>query len=83
LRRSPNATFQVVADEAILIHLHTGAYYSLNDVGTSFWQLLDGERSLADCAGQIAAEYNAPQEVVLSDLVELAEDLAAEGLVTR
>ena len=83
LQRSPNATFQVVADEAILIHLQTGAYYSLNDVGTSFWQLLDGERSLADCAGQIAIEYNAPQEVVMADLVELAVDLAAEGLVVR
>lgn len=82
LQRSPNATFQVVADEAILIHLHTGVYYSLNEVGTVFWELLDGQRTLADCAAQIANEYNAPAEVILADLEELAGELAREGLVT-
>lgn len=82
-QRSPNATFQVVADEAILIHLQTGVYYSLNEVGTAFWQLLDGERSLNDCAAHIAAEYNAPVEVVLADLEELVGELAQEGLISK
>ena len=82
LQRSPNATFQVVADEAILIHLQTGVYYSLNEVGTAFWQLLDGQLTLSDCAAHIATEYNAPADVVLADLDELAGDLAKEGLVT-
>jgi hypothetical protein len=58
-------------------------YYSLNEVGTAFWQLLDGQRTLDECAGQIAAEYDAPPEVIMADLVELAEELAAEGLVTH
>ena len=83
LQRSPNATFQIVADEAILIHLQSGVYYSLNEVGTAFWQLLDGQRTLDECAGQIAAEYDAPREVIMADLVELAGELAAEGLVTH
>ena len=82
LQRSPDATFQVVADEAILIHLQTGVYYSLNDVGTTFWNLLDGQRTIGDCADQIAAEYNAPRDEVLRDLIELADGLTAEGLAT-
>jgi Coenzyme PQQ synthesis protein D (PqqD) len=81
LQHSPNATFQVVAEEAILIHLHTGVYYSLNDVGTSFWNLMDGQHTVGQCAEAIAVEYNAPPEVVLSDLIELAEDLKKEDLV--
>ena len=80
LQHSPNATFQIVADEAILIHLNTGVYYSLNDVGTSFWNLMDGQRTIGECADTIAAEYSAPPEVVLSDLLELATELAAEDL---
>ena len=83
LQRSPNATFQIVADEAILIHLQTGVYYSLNEVGTAFWELLDGQRTLSDCAAHIAGEYNAPQEVILADLDELAGELAKEGLVSQ
>ena len=81
LQHSPNATFQIVAEEAILIHLNTGVYYSLNDVGTSFWNLLDGQRTVGDCAEAIAKEYAAPREVVLSDLLELAGELKKEDLV--
>ncbi len=80
LQHSANATFQIVADEAILIHLNSGVYYSLNDVGTSFWNLMDGQRTICECADAIAAEYDAPREVVLGDLLELANELAAEDL---
>ncbi len=80
LRHSPNATFQIVSDEAILIHLNTGVYYSLNDVGTSFWNLMDGRRTIGECADAIAVEYDAPPDVILSDLLELAAGLAAEDL---
>jgi len=81
LSHSANATYQNVADEAILIHLQTGVYYSLNEVGTVFWNLMDGARTIADCADNIAAEYAAPREEVLQDLLELAGELAAEDLV--
>ncbi len=83
LRHSANATYQTIEGEAVLIHLQTGDYYSLNDVGTSFWELLDGARTVGDCAAKIAPEYSAPMEVVTADLLELAADLAKEGLVER
>ena len=82
LQHSANATFQVVADEAIVIHLRTGVYYSLNEVGTAFWNMLDGQLTIEECANRIAAEYNAPPEVVLADLLELSGELSAEGLAT-
>ena len=80
LRHSANATFQSVAGEAILIHLRTGNYYSLNEVGTVFWEMLDGARTIRDCAEKIAQEYDAPPEQVEADLLEIAGDLAREGL---
>jgi hypothetical protein len=80
LRHSPNATFQNVADEAILIHLQTGVYYSLNEVGAAYWNMLDGTRTIADCATAIAAEYAAPPEVIAADLLEISADLMKEGL---
>jgi hypothetical protein len=81
LRQSANATFQTVAGEAILIHLHTGAYYSLNEVGTVFWEMLDGVKSIAECSAKIAGEYDAPVETVTADLLEISEHLLKEGLV--
>jgi hypothetical protein len=83
LRRSAHATYQVVEGEAVLIHLQTGTYYSLNDVGTTFWELLDGTRTVGDCAAKIATEYDAPVDVIAGDLLELAADLMKEGLVEK
>lgn len=80
-RHSPNAAHQGVGDEAILINLNTGSYYSLNDTGTRFWELLDGQRTIAECAQLIAGEYEVEAAVVEGDLLELAADFKQEGLI--
>lgn len=78
---SPDAVHQPVGDEAILINLKSGAYYSLNDTGAMFWQLLNGQRTIADCARLIALDYEADLELIEADLLELAADLKKEGLL--
>lgn len=80
-RPSLNAAHQAVGEEAIVINLNTGSYYSLNDTGTRFWELLDGERTIADCARLIASEYEVEASLVESDLLELAVDFKSEGLI--
>lgn len=75
LRRSDNATFQVVAGEAIVIRMDTGAYYSLNEVGTDFWELLDGQTALQGHAATIAAKYNQKT----ADFIARMQTLALQG----
>ena len=81
LERSDDANYEKVGDEAILISLTTGSYYSLNDTGTMFWELIDGQRTIADCAREIAGEYEVEAGLVEADLLELAAEFAEEGLV--
>jgi hypothetical protein len=84
LQRSADASYQVIAGEAILIHLKTGVYYSLNEIGTAYWNLLDGRRTVADCAQAIAGqivEDRPPIDVIVSDLLEISATLDKEGLV--
>ncbi|MGH2536042.1 MAG: PqqD family protein [Candidatus Promineifilaceae bacterium] len=81
LRRSANTSYERVADEAILIRLDTGAYFSLNKVGTDFWELLDGATSIAGHAQTIAEKYQVEPDRVGRDLLELAGKLAADRLV--
>ena len=85
LRRAADATYEVVAGEAIVIHLKTGAYYSLNEVGTAFWQMLDGARTVDDCAREIGAQAvdAPPHALIVSDLLELAQNLSRERLVSE
>lgn len=81
MQRSENAAFEVVAGEAILIRLDTGTYFSLNKVGTEFWEMLDGRQSISDHAAVIAEKYDVDTAMVTADLLELAGKMAADDLV--
>ncbi len=80
-QRHPEATYQTVEEEAIIINLNTGTYYSLNDTGTMFWELLNGQRSITACAEVIAAEYDVEVDLVEADLLELAQNFKKEELI--
>ena len=81
LQRAENVTFEVVADEAILIDINTGTYFSLNEVGTEFWEMLDGEQTIEQHAATIAAKYEVEQNMVVDDLLELAGEMAKDNLI--
>lgn len=74
LQRSDNVTFQAVAGEAILIHMLTGTYFSLNEVGTEFWERLDGQQPIVAHAAAIAAKYNERTAVYAASLAQTAVD---------
>ena len=58
LKRAQNVTFEVVAGEAILIDMNSGTYFSLDEVGTAFWEMLDGSRTLGELAAELAVKYS-------------------------
>ena len=72
LKRSDKVTFQTVAGEAILIRMDSGTYFSLNQVGTDFWQLLDGRSPINSHAAQIATKYNERTQAFFAELAALA-----------
>ena len=83
LTRSEQATFEIVAGEAIIIDLNSGVYFSLNEVGTEFWEMLDGAQSIGDHAAVIAAKYGVEKVMVATDLLEIAEKMGADKLVEQ
>jgi hypothetical protein len=78
LQRSTRAAFQVVAGEAILIHLDSGTYFSLNKVGTEFWEMLDGRKTIHEHAQAIAAQYNQVTNAIADDVRGFAEHIAGK-----
>jgi len=58
-------------------------YYSLNEVGTAFWDLMDGTQPIADCAQRILDMLvgdRPPLDVIAADLCEIGEKLVNERL---
>ena len=80
-KNSDQVIERVVEGEALLIHLSSGDYFSLDDVGTRVWENIDGTRTIQDLAELLLVEYDADRDQVVADVLRLAEQLADEGLL--
>jgi hypothetical protein len=54
--------------------------YTLNEVGSFIWQLIDGRRSAQAIAEAVTDEYDVPLERAVLDVDELLIALEAKGL---
>ena len=67
--------------EAVILGLESGQYYSLNDVGTRIWELVQGPTTVLDVRDAILVEYDVPPERCEQDVLDVLEDMASEGLI--
>ena len=75
-----------VAGETIIVPVSSrvgdlDAIYTLNEVGSRVWTLLEAPHSVQEIAAALCEEYDVPQEQLTRDLVELLDELQANGLV--
>jgi hypothetical protein len=77
-----------IAGETILVPV-TGhvaeldSIYTLNEVGSFIWHLIDGRRSAQAIAEAVSAEYDVTLERALLDVDELLTTLEAKGFSRR
>jgi coenzyme PQQ biosynthesis protein PqqD len=81
-RRDPSVAWRVIQGEAVMVLPSTGKVHTLNAVGTRFWELVDGQRSLAEIAGQLEEEFEAPSETIATDCRRFASELAERRLLS-
>jgi pyrroloquinoline quinone biosynthesis protein D len=55
--------------------------FNPDEIAVSVLQRCDGERTVGEIAGELAAEYKAPANVILADIVEMLQDLSDKGVV--
>ena len=71
-----------VGDEAVILHLDEGVYYSLNGVGARVWQWLEQPRRFQELVDRVVGEFEVERERCQSDLQELMQQLLAKQLVS-
>ena len=77
----PDVQCSVLDGEAVLLNLETGAYFTLNRVGTVTWELFDGECTLDQILLAICERFEVSEEVARQDLLSLVRHLGQEGLI--
>jgi Coenzyme PQQ synthesis protein D (PqqD) len=72
---------KVIDGELIIIRLSDGTYYSMDNVGSCAWQLIEAGHPVPDLVRTLSAWYATPLERVESDVAGLVRELIAERLI--
>jgi len=84
LHPHPSLVFTQLDDtEAVLLHLDTKRYYTLNETGTRIWELLQQSRSAQEIALALQDNYAVTDEEALPLLLAFVDELQQEGLVQQ
>ena len=86
-----NQIFKVVDDvfcsyvenEAVLLHVSSGMYYSLSETSLPFWEALQKQQPFEPVVENITNEYSVDRTQVLSDLQVFLEELSSYGLICK
>jgi hypothetical protein len=69
--------------EAVLLHLGTKMYYTLNETGIRIWQLLSEGHSISEASDGIHNEYDITPDAAQKSVLSITQELIVEKLVTR
>lgn len=67
--------------EAVLLHLTSKQYFSLNDTGLYIWRRLEERQSLGAVAECLTAEYEVGAEQAQQSVLDLAQALFEKHLI--
>lgn len=78
---SPEAAFAAVEDGAVVLHMRTKRYYSLNETGTFVWRRLEDGIARAEIVAQIVDEYDVGVAEAEVAVTRLLDELVQESLI--
>ncbi|MBT8200733.1 MAG: PqqD family protein [Acidimicrobiia bacterium] len=77
-----DALLQELPDgEAVILHMGSEVYYSLDGVALDMWKAIGEADSLAEAREHLASLYEVNAETLANDIRELVVDLESRGLV--
>jgi len=81
LKPADQILVQELDGEAVLLHLPSGQYFGLDEVGTRIWALLQEGLHGAALLQTLLDEYEVTETECRAHVAEFLESLAAAGLV--
>ena len=79
---SPEALFQEIAGEGVILDLASSSYFGLDEVGVRLWQLLQADPSPQAACETLLTEYEVEPAQLEQDLAKLLDQLVEAGLAT-
>lgn len=82
IERGDVALDAAVDGEVVMFHPERGAYFSLGDVGSRIWELVERPIALTDLCATLVAEYDVEPDRCRAEVESFVTSLEGAGLVT-
>ena len=87
-RKTDGFVSRTIAGDVIIVPVRGGvgdldAIFTLNSVGATIWQLIDGQTSSEALASAVAREYQVNEVTARDDVGEFLQLLRAKGLIAE
>ncbi len=80
---APKVIHEILDGEAVIIDFDTGNYYSLDEIGTEVWGLIERSATVGDIRDGICTRYDGPRKEIERAVDEFVAELQRENLVVR
>jgi hypothetical protein len=81
--RSPRAAYRQLTDgSAVILHLDTAAYHSVNETGAAIWEVLEHASTVGAVIDELGSRLDQTPPSLPDDVSEFLGALAERGLVT-
>jgi hypothetical protein len=82
IRKNPQVVYRALAGEGgVLLHLESGAYHGLNEVGTLIWSLLDDEKTFDQLLAELRDQLVDPPDDLSGEVERFLADLRERDLL--
>jgi coenzyme PQQ synthesis protein D (PqqD) len=78
---NPPIAFESFGDEAVIVHLERGTYYSVRGPAFAAWTLVSAGVAVGAIVDGLAATYDAPASEIEAAVTALIAELEREGLI--
>ena len=81
--RHPQVAFRSLetGQGSVLLHLESGQYHGLNEMGTVIWDLLDGTKTLSEVQTEVRARVTDPPAGLEEDVARYLDGLHERQLI--
>lgn len=70
-----------IDDEAVVMDLESGDFFSLSGSALSIWSLIDGRRDTAAILAALCTEYRAEETAIADEVATFISELAHLGFI--
>lgn len=81
VRQNPDQVAAEADGEVLMMHIESGTYYGLNDVGSFIWKQLTKPRTIQDVCEAIQSEFEVDANRCAEDAMTFLQSMVEDGLV--